>query len=196
MSLQSTADQDRTAAQDRDAAEDFDFAALIESERPRALRIARRYGTDPEDAVQEANISAWKARQSFDPNRGSATNWYLTIVRNRAIDRYRRIPEAARFQGSDDDLIHEQDDSPSPGRVAEANEIARLVRSAVATLPGEQRQVLELTYFGGLSHSEAATKLGAPLGTIKGRIRLALQKLRDESSELLGLHDEFAVSLN
>jgi RNA polymerase sigma-70 factor (ECF subfamily) len=145
---------------------------------------------DVEDVVEEAFWQAWRQAERFEVERGSVQTWLLTIARSRALDRLR-----ARRRLREDPLVDttasEADTSvPTPAAPsdpladAEHAERSRIVRAALADLPVEQREALELGYFGGLSQSEIAEQTGQPLGTIKTRMRLALQKLRERLSPL------------
>jgi RNA polymerase sigma factor (sigma-70 family) len=142
-----------------------------------ALRILR----DPalaQDAVQDAMLSAWRTAASFDPRRGKASTWLLTLVHRRAVDVVRR-EDRRRAQPIEDAPIASGD---ATDETAELREQRRAVQAALAQLPPEQREALELAYYGGLSQSELAERLGVPLGTVKSRMFAALSKLR----ELLG----------
>jgi RNA polymerase sigma-70 factor (ECF subfamily) len=137
-----------------------------------------------EDVVQEAFISIWRSGARFDRARGSVRAWTLSIVRNRAIDALRSRAGKAPKLTFDDELILEQrpaDDSTE--EEAMRHETAGEVRSALKSLPDDQAKVIELAYFGGFSHSEIAEMLGTPLGTVKGRMRLGLEKIRGELAE-------------
>jgi RNA polymerase sigma-70 factor, ECF subfamily len=132
-----------------------------------------------EDVTQEAFISIWRSGAHFDRTRGSVRSWMLSIVRNRAIDALRSRAGKAPKLTLDDDAILEQ--RPAEGftdHEAMRRETATKVRSALGELPGEQSKVIELAYFGGFSHSEISRILGVPLGTVKGRMRLGLEKIR------------------
>jgi RNA polymerase sigma-70 factor, ECF subfamily len=143
-----------------------------------------------EDVTQEAFLSIWRSSARYDPARGSVRSWTLGIVRNRAIDALRRASGPAPKLDLDDEVLLE-------GRAAAEltdsevirRDVAERVRGALGELPQEQSQVIALAYFGGFSHSEIASMLGAPLGTIKGRMRLGLEKLRDTLADGLGLGD-------
>ena len=137
-----------------------------------------------EDVIQEAFISIWRSGARYDRARGSVRSWTLGIVRNRAIDLLRSRAGRKPSLDFDDDSVLEQ---RSADEVTEEEvlqrETAREVRGAVGGLPGEQSKVIELAYFGGFSHSEIAEMLGVPLGTVKGRMRLGLEKIRGELAE-------------
>ncbi|MDX6624996.1 MAG: hypothetical protein QOE75_2928 [Solirubrobacterales bacterium] len=137
-----------------------------------------------EDVTQEAFISLWRSGARFDSTRGSVRSWMLSIVRNRAIDQLRSKAGKAPKLAFDDDAILEQ--RPAVEQTEEealALETASEVRGALGTLPNDQSKVIQLAYFGGFSHSEIAEMLGVPLGTVKGRMRLGLEKIRGELAE-------------
>jgi RNA polymerase sigma-70 factor (ECF subfamily) len=131
-----------------------------------------------EDVVQEAFLSVWRSRARYDRGRGSVRTWLLGIVHNRAIDALRR--RSVRDRGIvNDEGIEERIPAPERTDVEFARrEEARQVRDALEGLPGEQSRVIELAYFGGLTHVEIASMLDTPVGTIKGRMRLGLAKMR------------------
>jgi RNA polymerase sigma-70 factor (ECF subfamily) len=155
--------------------------------RPAAFATAVSLLRDPsaaEDVVHDAFLSVWRAAASFRPERGSLRAWLMTIVRNAAIDhlRSRRVaPQLqkaiARFEitGTGEDDVH-------AAVVAAAD--ARRLRAAVQTLPPAQRDAVELAFFGGLTHCEIAARTGLPLGTVKGRLRLGLRRLRQDLHDL------------
>ncbi|MEO6496233.1 MAG: sigma-70 family RNA polymerase sigma factor [Solirubrobacteraceae bacterium] len=131
-----------------------------------------------EDVVQEAFLSAWRRSASYDHTRGSLRTWLLGIVHHRAVDALRRSGNDARRRV--DIPVEEMDFDAEISVDAEVIERDRagLIRDAMGDLPAEQRKVIELAYFGGFTHTEIADMLGVPIGTIKGRMRLGLTKLR------------------
>jgi RNA polymerase sigma-70 factor (ECF subfamily) len=140
---------------------------------------------EAEEAVEETFWQAWRQATRYDTTRGGVSTWLTTIARSRALDRLRasrRRKEEAMSDLSDtkraavEETARRGDD---PGRGAEVAERRALVRQALLALPAEQREVLELAYFRGLSQTEIAEHTGQPLGTIKTRVRLAMEKLRD-----------------
>ncbi len=148
-----------------------------------AYRIVGDRGT-AEDVTQEAFLSLWRSGARYDRARGSVRTWLLGVVRNRAIDALRR--EATRAPTVELQLERLPDQGPYTELTdAEAlrREAAREVRGALRMLPADQLKVIELAYFGGLSHSEIAEALGMPLGTVKGRMRLAMEKIRGTLAE-------------
>jgi RNA polymerase sigma-70 factor (ECF subfamily) len=133
-----------------------------------------------EDVVQEAFLSMWRSGARYDRGRGSVRTWALGIVHNRAIDalRGRTVRERGRVDGEG---IAERLVAPERTDVEFARrDEAREVRDALEQLPDEQTRVIELAYFGGMTHVEIASKLKAPVGTVKGRMRLGLAKMRME----------------
>jgi RNA polymerase sigma-70 factor (ECF subfamily) len=140
-----------------------------------------------EDVVQEAFLSLWHSRARYDRSRGSVRTWLLGIVHNRCIDALRR--RVVRDRGLvDEEGIEER--IPSPVRTDQEfarREEARQVRDALDQLPGEQSRVIELAYFGGLTHAQIASMLDMPVGTIKGRMRLGLAKMRTALGDTAGV---------
>jgi RNA polymerase sigma factor (sigma-70 family) len=154
-----------------------------------AIAVASRVLGDHnavEDTVQDAFLSVWRRVDSFDPGRGSARGWLLTIVRNAAVDR-RRGRHARALQDSplDDVSFRLATDGEETFAMVAASVEATRVRDALTLLPSEQREAIELAYFGGLTHQEIAERTGAALGTVKGRMRLGLHKLRAALSDIL-----------
>jgi len=155
-----------------------DLEALYDAHHRQAIGLAFRIlgdMGDAEEAVQEVFLSAWRSGHTYDPSRGSTHTWILSMVRNRSIDvlrARRRRPVQPLAEGVDP-----PDTTDVPAQAA-SNVDAASARAALDTLPPEQKQVIELAYFGGLSHTEIAAQLAAPIGTVKGRIRLGLDHLR------------------
>ena len=168
------------------------FEVIFDRHAGAAFALAHRMcGRRPlaEEIVQEAFVSLWRSRARYDPCRGSVRSWVLRVVHNRAIDAFRReLPSSSHDVPADDDWISEA--LPARERTedqVERRDDARLVRSALDDLPRDQRQVIELAYYGGLSHAQIATALGLPAGTVKGRMRLGLSKLRLALGEPAGV---------
>lgn len=144
-----------------------------------ALRIMRARGP-AEDVTQEAFLSLWRGAGRYRAGRGSVKTFLLGIVHHRAIDALRREAVVGRRRASSEGLedllpAREQTDSEAARR-----EEARAVQAALGALPERQSRVLELAFFGGLTHTQIAAMLEEPLGTVKGRIRLGLDRLREE----------------
>ena len=161
------------------------LAALYDRFAARLYGLALRVTTDhgeAEDVVAETFAKAWRDAANFDPTRGSVQAWLVTMTRSRALDTVRARTRRLRLV----DAASEAVDPVAMGTTAvatdaavEADERSVRVRAAIATLPEPQREVLDLAYFAGLSQAEIAERLGAPLGTIKTRARLALARLRE-----------------
>jgi RNA polymerase sigma-70 factor (ECF subfamily) len=132
-----------------------------------------------EDAVQDAFLGAWRTAAAFDPTRGTVSTWLMTLVHRRAVDLVRR-EDRRRTDVLDDAPIASGETTDEQAAVREER---RRVQGALAQLPADQRQALELAYYGGLSQSELAEHLGVPLGTVKSRMFAGLGKLRDLLAE-------------
>ena len=131
-----------------------------------------------EDIVQEAFLSLWRTGARYDRTRGSVRSWVLAAVHNRAIDAFRRESIREGKNVGDDGLAERMESPLQTADEVERRDEAERVRLALGDLPDEQRRVVELAYFGGFSHSEIAELLSLPAGTVKGRMRLALAKLK------------------
>jgi len=131
-----------------------------------------------EDIVQDAFVSVWRGGGRYDRGRGSVRSWLLGVVRNRAIDAFRRETVAAGRDVRDDAAAARVPAGAQTDTEAERRDEARQVRGALDELPDEQRQVIELAYFGGFTQAEISEMLSLPAGTVKGRMRLGLAKLR------------------
>jgi RNA polymerase sigma-70 factor (ECF subfamily) len=140
-----------------------------------ALRITGNRET-AEEVVQEALLSAWRRGSTFEPGRGSGRAWLMGIVHHRAIDVVRA--RASRGQTVVLDDIGEIAGDGDPWPQVQQSLDRETIRGALKSLPDEQRACIELAYFGGYSYPEIAAKLEVPLGTIKSRLRLGLQRLR------------------
>jgi RNA polymerase sigma-70 factor, ECF subfamily len=168
------------------------FEVFYERHGGAAYSLAQRIVGDPgmaEDVTQDAFLSIWRSKARYDPLRGGVRACALGIVRNRAVDALRRSARPAPKLDLDHAAVLARQPA-SAGTEVEAirRETAGRLRHALGLLPREQSQVIELAYFGGFSHSEIAEMLGAPLGTIKGRMRLGLEKIRATLAE--GISDE------
>lgn len=132
-----------------------------------------------EDAAQDAFVSVWRSARTYDPARGSGAPWLYAVARNAITDGLRRAPEPAA------ELPEGPSGDPGPPDEAEASWTAWRVHRALEVLPEHERPVIELAYWGGLSQSEIADRLGIPLGTVKTRTRSALARLADALDEEL-----------
>jgi RNA polymerase sigma-70 factor (ECF subfamily) len=131
-----------------------------------------------EDIIQEAFLSIWRSRLRYEPARGSVRTWVLGIVHHRGVDALRRHTVHDRRRAGMEG-VEERLEAPERTEVEAARrQEARSVRDALEALPEDQSKVIELAYFGGFSHSQIADMLEMPLGTVKGRMRLGLEKLR------------------
>lgn len=160
------------------------FAIVYERHAGAAYSLAYRMmgsRAAAEDVAQDAFLSAWRTAGAYDATRGSVRSWLLGVVHHRAIDALRRGRVRARV-----------DDENAAARIpggerteveAARREESRTVRRALEALPGEQAAVIELAYFGGFTHTEIAAIVHAPVGTVKGRMRLGLRKLREQLGE-------------
>ena len=163
----------RLAAGDLDAA-----AELYDLYGSHVYGLARRMLRDPrdaEDVVQDVFAQAWRGASRFDPARASVVGWLLMMTRARAIDRLRALRSRPDVGG--DTGVDAVASSPAPDALLALDDAVR-VREALVALPETQRVALEMAYFEGLTHSEIARALAEPLGTVKTRIRTALQALR------------------
>jgi RNA polymerase sigma-70 factor (ECF subfamily) len=173
---------------------DEDLLELVAERRDEAAfdELYRRYGravygvvvrlvgdrAHSEDVVQQAFTNVWRAAAGYRRERGPATGWLFAIARNAAIDALRAREAPSRWEVPD-----QPDDGPGPDERASAAEDAFRVHAAVDGLPDHEREVIELAYFDGLSQSEVAARLGAPLGTVKTRTRRALAHLANRLAE-------------
>jgi RNA polymerase sigma-70 factor (ECF subfamily) len=167
----------RTAAGDSDAllALHKRYANLVYS---MAWRVLQDVGM-AEEVTQDVFMKLWRREQRYDPNRGRFSAWLLSVTRFAAIDRLRqegRRPSAVDLY--DESADHQTALESLLATDHESWERGQHLRLLLIQLPPEQRQVVELAYFGGLTHSELAEQLGLPLGTVKGRLRLGLERLR------------------
>lgn len=145
------------------------------------LRILRDHAL-AEDVTQEVFLRLWRRPQSFDPERGRLLSWLMSITRNRAIDEQRRLSRRLKNEEPSGDEISEisgHNRFEDPALAANIAEERRTVRAALLELPEAQREVIVLAYFHGLTQTEIADRTGAPLGTVKTRVRLAMGKLRE-----------------
>ncbi len=166
--------------------DDKAFGVMYDRHSTAAYSLAYRIcGTRAaaDDVVQEAFLSLWRAGGRYDASRGSVRTWVLGIVHNRAIDALRRATVHSKRRSSDEG-IEERFEAPerTDAEVARRAEAAS-VRGALDALPADQQKVIELAYFGGFTHTEISDMLGAPLGTVKGRMRLGLEKMRSALGE-------------
>ncbi len=160
----------------RDARDETAFAELFAHFAPRVKAFLMRSGGDPviaEECAQEVMVTLWQKAHLFDPSRASVATWIFTIARNKRIDvlRRQRRPEP-------EELTWGPGAEPDQADVLALQQESQQLRQAIAGLPEKQRALIQQAYFGEMSHGEIAEATGLPLGTIKSRIRLALDRLR------------------
>jgi RNA polymerase sigma factor (sigma-70 family) len=141
---------------------------------------------ESEEVVQDVLSSLWRKPTAYSPQKGKLHSWLLTLVRNRSIDRYRSRSRRKDVVEIDEVLLHTKPDldATNAGDEAEKTDERAALQQAFKSLPDDQQQILELSYFKGLSHSEIADKTGLSLGTVKSRIRLGVDKLKRILSNL------------
>jgi len=187
--------EDLSAARDRrlvrriEAGDEEAFRSLFATYAPSAMALAVRVVRQTqlaEEIVQEAFLTLWRTPGIFDERRGSVKAWLMTMVHHRAVDAVRR--EEAQRRRSDEMVggIREETDDPTDAVVEAVAAPAErdAVRTALRSLPDDQREVLELMYFEGLSQSQVAARTGAPLGTVKSRALLGMRRMRSMVDEL------------
>jgi RNA polymerase sigma-70 factor (ECF subfamily) len=159
------------------------FEVLYDRHGGAAFSLAyRMVGTRAiaEDIVQEAFLSIWRSRVRYERARGSVRTWVLGIVHHRTIDALRRNLVHERRRASAEGIEERQQADELTEVEAVRRQEAREVRAALSALPGEQARVIELAYYGGFTHTQIAEMLEMPVGTVKGRMRLGLEKMRRE----------------
>ena len=160
------------------------YATLVFSVSLRVLHDAQL----AEDVVQEVYLRLWRQPTSYDPARGRFISWLMSVTRNRSLDELRRVSRRLRSEDAEENPGHELPapegvDDPQAGLLLAERRVA--VRAAMTRLPPAQRRVIELAYFGGLTQVEIAQVTGDPLGTVKTRVRLGMQKLRESLEEFI-----------
>ena len=161
-----------------------ELRSLYDACAGRILGVAFRLLRDrheAEDVLQETFLELWRRPERYDRSRGSLEAWALLIARSRALDPIRARGSALRLveRASEDP----GPPAPAPLEVAEGRERGARVARALASLPAAQREAIELAFFGGLTQSEIAARVGEPLGTVKTRLRLGMEKLAGQLSE-------------
>jgi RNA polymerase sigma-70 factor, ECF subfamily len=179
LDLRSLADEDVMQLVRRGDARAFEI--IYERHSGAAFSLAyRMMGTRSlaEDVTQDAFLSLWRSGARYDRARGSVRTWVLGIVHHRAIDALRRATVHDRRRAGDEGIEERFEARERTDVEAARREEAGAVRGALSSLPPDQVQVIELAYFGGFTHTEIADMLDAPVGTVKGRMRLGLKKMR------------------
>jgi RNA polymerase sigma-70 factor (ECF subfamily) len=170
-------DQTRWMLAVRDAGDREAFAMLFDFYAPRVKAMAMRSGSPPavaEDIVQDVMLRVWRSRAQFDPTRAQVSSWIYQIARNRRIDLARR-----EIQALPEDLWGPPAADEPGDALAFEQEVARL-RTALRALPAGQREMVEKAYLGELTHQDISRQAELPLGTVKSRLRLAIDRLRHE----------------
>jgi RNA polymerase sigma-70 factor, ECF subfamily len=182
--LRSLADEDVMQLVRRGDARAFEL--IYERHSSAAFSLAyRMMGTraGAEDVTQDAFLSLWRSGARYDRARGSVRTWVLGIVHHRAIDALRRATVHDRRRAGDEGIEERFEARERTDVEAARREEAGTVRTALSSLPADQSQVIELAYFGGFTHTEIADMLDAPVGTVKGRMRLGLKKMKAQLGE-------------
>ena len=181
---------DRLAGKDLGA-----FGALYDRYSDLVYSVALRVVADThvaEDVTQDVFLRVWRRPEQFDVKRGRFVTWLLSVTRNRSIDVRRSAGRRLRREalppvdGEEEDVIPSTDERDDPALATVLADERRAVRKALEVLPQEQKLAIQLAYFGGLTQQEIANQLGQPLGTVKTRIRLGMQKMRVALEERRG----------
>jgi len=170
------------AHQDRAA-----FATLFEHFAPRVKTFIRRSGASDavaDELAQETLLMVWRKASLFDPARAGATAWIFTIARNLRIDAFRRDKRNDSNVGTDAEVEFQVDESPTPDARVEMAQMETRVRAAMAKLSKDQFRVVELSFYQEKAHADIAEILQIPLGTVKSRLRLAMNRLRGLLDEM------------
>ncbi len=171
-------DQTRLMLAVRDKRDRRAFAQLFDFYAPRLKGFVMRGGVDAaqaEEIVQDVMLTIWHKAAQFDPERAQVSGWIYQITRNRQIDLMRRVGRALP-----EELKHEDGHVPDPGQILALEQETGKLKQALRALKPDQRQMIEKAYLGELTHQEIHAETGLPLGTIKSRIRLGLERLRHE----------------
>ena len=174
---------ERSAAGDQDA-----FAAFYDETSGVVFGVALRVlgdRSEAEEATADVFLQVWRTASRFDSSRGSPIAWLLMLTRSRAIDRFRARRLTRNSEQPLEFATGAADETSDPGKVSWISEQGAFLRGALAEIPPEQRTVLELAYFEGLTHIEIAERLTIPVGTAKTRIRLGMLKLREALAPMI-----------
>jgi RNA polymerase sigma-70 factor (ECF subfamily) len=157
------------------------FGELFDHFGPRVKSYLRRLGASDvlaEDLMQEVMLTVWRRAAQFDRSKAAVSTWVFTIARNKRIDALRRGKRPEVDMGDPATVPDQVDEGPPPDDQVGAGELAQILRRAVDGLPPEQAEVLNMAFYDDKTHSDIAAEMQLPLGTVKSRLRLALQKLR------------------
>ncbi len=164
------------------------LGTLYDKTGPQVYGLAFRMLNDStmaEEVTMDVYMQVWRQAGKFDQARGNPMVWLTVLTRSRAIDRLRVGKKDREAREPLEEISEEQDGEHDPEQHSMYSEQGRIVRQALSSLPSEQRIIIELAYFEGLSQSEIATQIGEPLGTVKTRVRLGMVKLRNLLGPLL-----------
>jgi RNA polymerase sigma-70 factor, ECF subfamily len=170
----------RAAEGNRDA-----FAAFYDATSSLVYSVVLRIVTnraDAEEVTIDVYLQVWREARHFDGARGGVSSWLVMIARSRALDRLRSSESRQKREGGSPE-IESPSDAPSPETLSAVNQDRRAVAGALASLAPEQRRLIDLAYFHGMTHSEISEHLGLPLGTVKTRVRMGMIKLRELLAE-------------
>lgn len=143
-----------------------------------------------EEIVQDVFMKIWRTTTRYDSQQGKITTWILSITRNAAIDYHRRTKRhQSGLSGDEDEIVNLSDPASGPEALAEIAQDRQMIREAMASLPIEQREIIELMYFHGDTQQAIALHLGVPPGTVKSRARLAISKLRSHLESRMGVNN-------
>jgi RNA polymerase sigma-70 factor (ECF subfamily) len=159
------------------------MAALYDESSRLVHSVAMRVLGDPADADEvtlDVYTQVWKTAATYEASRGSVTAWLVMLARSRALDRVRSKGSRSKHETALPESYQFHDPAATPEKSAEFNLRRSRIATALNSLPLEQRELVQLAFFDGLSHSELAEKLGQPLGTVKTRIRSGILKLREQ----------------
>jgi RNA polymerase sigma-70 factor (ECF subfamily) len=177
--LSRLADEDLLTLIERGDAEAFEV--IYDRHSRVAFSLAFRLLGDrqsAEDLVQDSFLAVWRGAAGFASSRGSVRNWLLSILHNRGVDRLRTLGAMSRRQEALEQVELRRPDEPDAAALGIGRALAGSVREELGSLPAEQHEVLKLAYYGGFTHHEIAEMLSLPLGTVKSRMRLGLDRLR------------------
>lgn len=173
------ADEDLLTLVERDDADAFEV--IYDRHSRVAYSLAFRLLGDrqaAEDLVQDAMLAVWRGASGYQPGRGSVRTWLLAILHNRGVDRLRTLGAISRRQEALEQVELRRPDEPDAAALGIGRALAGSLRRELVSLPAEQSAVLRLAYYGGFTHHEIAAMLDVPLGTVKSRMRLGLERLR------------------